>query len=281
MKIPLLRSILLCSSQAGYETARLRWRALVSTQHGEARNRYEVSDLLKGLLRNAREPALYESGTGSKHAITVSNIHRAKGSEFDSVIVIDDVIEAMANTETEDVLEHKVCYVALTRPKVRIERAEIPKQYIYIMKNPTRRCFKSMVRKKYINNIEVGSDTDVNARSLAAENNTQSYLRKHVHPGMRLKLIKCSEGTKPYVAYRIVPEDNERVVLGYTSKSFACELEQAIQHIYNNMHYSVKYEVYPHAFCDVYVHKVTTCISGMPPFLRAQEPLGMSVFGLA
>ena len=260
--------------EAGYEIARARWMALVSTQRGEARNRYEVADLLKGLLRNAREPLLYESGTGSKHAITVSNIHRAKGSEFDSVIVIDDVIAAMADPETEDVLEHKVCYVALTRPKAKIERAEIPKQYIYIMKNATRRCFKSMVRKKYINNIEVGSDTDVDAKSLATDRNAQKYLRESVHSGMRLKLIKCPEGTKSYVAYRIVLEDDERVTLGYTSKTFAYELEKAIQQIYNNMHYSVKYEVYPHAFCDVYVHNITTCVSGIAP-----APAGARTFG--
>lgn len=95
--------------EAGYEMAHMRWTALVSTQRGEARKRYEVADLLKGLLRNAKEPMLYESGTGAKYSITVSNIHRAKGKEFDSVIVIDDVIEAMADPDTEDLLEHKVC----------------------------------------------------------------------------------------------------------------------------------------------------------------------------
>lgn len=258
---------------AGYELARLRWAALISTQYGEAQNRYEVADLLKGLLKNAREPLLFASGSGPKQAITVSNIHRAKGNEFDSVIVIDDVIAAMADSEKEDILEHKVCYVALTRPKLKIERAEIPKQYIYIMKNPTRRCFKSMVRKKYINNIEVGSDTDVDARSFAVDKNTQRYLRKSAHPGMRLKLLKCPEGTKPYVAYRIVPEDNEKIVLGYTSKTFAGELEQAIQQIYN-MHCSVKYEVYPHAFCDVYVHNIITCVSGLAPI-----PAGSRTYG--
>ena len=76
------------------------------------------------------------------------------------------------------------------------------------------------------------------------------------------------------MAYRIVPEDNEKIVLGYTSKSFACELEQAIQQIYNNMHYSVKYEVYPHAFCDVYVHNITTCVSGLAPV-----PAGARTYG--
>lgn len=260
--------------EGGYELAQMRWRALVSSQRGEVRKRYEVADLLKGILRNAKDPMLFGPGTGVKHSITVSNIHRAKGKEFDSVIVIDDVIEAMAKPDTEETLEHKVCYVALTRPKIRIERAEFPKQYIYSIKNSTRRCFKPMIRKKYINNIEVGSDTDVDVLSLAADENTQRYLRQKVYTGMRLKLIKCPEETKPYIAYRIVPEDNEKTVLGYTSKPFACELEQAIQQIYNNMHYSVKYEVFPHAFCDVYVHGITTCVSGIGP-----APAGAKAFG--
>jgi len=260
-----------------YETARLRWMALVSTQRGEARNRYEVSDLLKGLLRNAREPMLYESGTAPKHAITVSNIHRAKGKEFDSVIVIDDVIEEMASPDTEDLLEHKVCYVALTRPRKKVERAEISKKdkQIYITRNEdkSKRCAKAGGFKKYISHFEVGSDTDLDLRSLASNKKLQQHIRKSLCPGIRLKLIKCPEGTKPYVTYRIVLEDNEKFVLGYTSKSFARELEKAIQHI-KNINCSVFYEVYPHAFCDVYIHNITTCISGIDPI-----PEGARTFG--
>ena len=40
------------------------------------------------------------------------------------------------------------------------------------------------------------------------------------------------------------------------------------------MHYSVKYEVFPHAFCDVYVHGITTCVSGIGP-----APAGAKTFG--
>lgn len=263
--------------EAGYEMAQMRWMALVSTQCGKTRSRYEVADLLKGLLRNAREPMLYESGTGSRHSITVSNIHRAKGKEFDSVIVIDDVIEAMADPNTEDLLEHKVCYVALTRPKKKVERAEISKKdkQIYITRNDdqSNRCAKAGGFKRYISHFEVGSDADLDLRSLAADNKLQQYIRKSVHSGMRLKLLKCPEGTEPYVVYRIVLEDDEKLVLGYTSKSFARELEKAIQHI-KNMNCSVYYEVYPHAFCDVFVHNITTCVSGIAPV-----PAGARTYG--
>jgi len=263
--------------EAGYETARKRWDALASTRQGEARNRYEVADLLKGLLRNAKEPMLFESETDAKYAITVSNIHRAKGKEFDSVIVVDDVIEAMTDPDKEDLLEHKVCYVALTRPKKKVERAEISEKdkHIYITRNDdqSKRCAKAGGFKRYISHFEVGSDTDLDMKSLATDSNLQQYIRKNVHSGMRLKLIKCPKGTKPYVVYRIVLEDNEKIVLGYTSKSFAHELEKAIQHI-KNMNCSVYYEVYPHAFCDVFIHNITTCVSGITPF-----PAGARTYG--
>ena len=127
--------------------------------------------------------------------------------------------------------------------------------------------------KRYISHFEVGSDTDLDLRSLAADSKLQQYIQKNIHSGMRLKLIKCPEGTKPYVVYRIVLEDNEKIVLGYTSKSFAHELEKAIQHI-KNINCSVYYEVYPHAFCDVFVHNITTCVSGISPV-----PAGARTYG--
>lgn len=263
-----------------YEIARQRWYALISTIPGEAKQRYEVSDLLKGLIRNARDPVLYTSGVGGSYAITVSNIHRAKGKEFDSVIVIDDVIEAMASKESEELLEHKVCYVALTRPKKRIERAEISQKdkMIYITRNEdgSKRCAKAGgFAKRYLSHFEVGSDTDVNAHSLAENKELQQYIRKKVTPGTRLKLKKCSQGTmgKDYVIYKIVLEDNENIVLGYTSASFAIELEKAIKHIMK-LHCSVYYDVYPHAFCDVYVHNITTCVSGLLPVPKGAKTYG-------
>lgn len=263
--------------QVDDETAHLRWMALVSTQRDETRNRYEVADLLKELLRNAREPMLYESGFDSKYAVTVSSIHRAKGKEFDSVIVIDDVIETMANPDTDDLLEHKVCYVALTRPRKKIERAAISKmdKQIYTTKNAdnSKRCAKAGGFKRYISHFEVGSDTDLDLRSFASDGELQQHIRKSLYPGTRLKMIKCPKGTNPYVSYRVVLEDNEKIVLGYTSQSFAQELEKAIQHI-KNISGSVYYEVYPHAFCDVYIHKITTCISGIAPI-----PEGARTFG--
>lgn len=41
-----------------------------------------------------------------------------------------------------------------------------------------------------------------------------------------------------------------------------------------NVNCPIYYQVYPHAFCDVYVHNITTCISGMSPV-----PVGAKTFG--
>lgn len=264
---------------AEYENARKHWMALASTHQGQSKSRYEISELLKELLKYAREPMLFESGDEPNYAITVSNIHRAKGKEFDSVIVIDDVIEAMTRPDTEGLLEHKVCYVALTRPKKQIERAEIAARdkRIYITQNDdqSKRCAKAggFGNKCYISHFEVGGDSDIDLPSFAADVERQQYIKNQAYPGMRLKLLKCPERTKSYVVYRIVPEEKESLVLGYTSAPFARELERAIQHI-KSINCKVYFKLYPSALCDVYVHKITTCIS-----MRAPFPAGARTFG--
>jgi len=264
--------------EAEYEIAKIRWLALTSTQSGKTRSRYEISDLLKGLLQNSKDPVLYESGDGSEHyAITVSNIHQAKGREFDTVMVMDGVIRSMADPDKENLQEHKVCYVALTRPKERIEKFELADWTISIEnEDKSKRYAKAggfNGAKKYLSHFEVGYDTDLDPESFAENKDRQQYIRASIDSGMRMKLIKCPEGTKDYIVYQLVPEDNEKIVLGYTSRSFARELEKAIQKIIC-ISCPVYYRVYPHAFCDVYIQSVTSCVAVMRPV-----PAGAKLFG--
>lgn len=252
-----------------YETAKVRWAALLSTQTGETKRRIEIKDLLLGLLRNARESDLYKSNNVKDYAITISNIHRAKGKEFDSVIVIDDVISAMTDTEQDDILEHKVCYVALTRPKKLIERVPLSTQYIYITPNETRRCSKASRRpgkRPYISHFEVGADNDLEETSFAENSERQEYIKNRLKPGTRLKLKKCPMNGEGYVVYCVVVEDQEHIVLGYTGKVFARELNSSMQRIFK-ITFNVSYDAFPHAFCDVYVDDIISCISSMvaPP----------------
>lgn len=237
------------------------WEALTSTQRDSSRTHYEIEDLLHGIFQNARNPLLFDEPTEKPATITISNIHRAKGREFDSVLVLQDVLENMTDAENNDLLEHKVCYVALTRPKKKVEKIPLKTQYIYIAKDETRRCFRAggFGQKKYLSHFEVGDGADFDARAYARSVEIQQYIQT-LKPDTRLKLLKCPEGTKPFTVYKIVPEENESIVLGYTTLTFARSMEGAIQRVYSNSH-SIAYKYFPNIFGDVYLDGLTTCVS--------------------
>ena len=113
----------------------------------------------------------------------------------------------------------------------------------------------------------------MDAKSFANDENIQRYIQKNICSGISLKLIKCPERTKSYVVYKIVLEENPNAVLGYTSKSFARELEKSMQHIMG-INCSVYHRVYPNAFCEVYVHDTATYLSTTAPV-----PAGAKTFG--
>lgn len=236
------------------------WDALISTQKNPTRTHLEIEDILRGILQNARNPLLFDEPTDTPAEITVSNVHRAKGREFDYVLVLQDVLESMTDEENNDLLEHKVCYVAITRAKKAVEKVPLKKQYIYISKDGTRRCFKAGGRfRRYLSHFEVGMSSDFNPRTFGESEEIQKYIHD-LKPDTRLKLLKCPEKTKGYVRYRIVPEDDEREVLGYTTPEFAKSMEAAIQKIYSTSR-SIEYKYYPNTFGDVYVDGLATCIS--------------------
>ncbi|MBR4400575.1 MAG: ATP-dependent helicase [Synergistes sp.] len=237
------------------------WDALISTQRYQSKNHYEIEDLLRGVFQNARNPLLFEEPDNVPTTVTVSNIHRAKGREFDSVLILQDVLENMTDEEKCDLLEHKVCYVALTRPKKKVEKILLKPQYIYISKDEARRCFKAggFRSKKYLSHFEVGEGSDFDTRSFARSPEIQEYIQS-MKPGTRLKLLKCPEETKSYVLYSVAPEDDDRTILCYTTPTFAKSMERAIQRIFSNSH-SIAYKYYPNVFGEIYIDGLTTCIS--------------------
>lgn len=268
------------------DIANVYWQALISGEVDSTNNHHKVEDVLKGIIHNGRNALLFENPGDDMARITVSNIHRAKGKEFDSVIVLGDVIDAMADQDNPNLLEDKVCYVALTRAKNSIEKAEISDQYIYVSKDDDRRCFKAGYRKKYLSHFEVGHTGDVDETSFADSMAIQNYIRDQIVVGERLKLIKCKEGFKDYTAYRIVPEDDEKVTLGYTTRSFSCAMIKALQRIFDNYHSDLN-KYLPNILSDIYVDHKITCISehnklpGSIQFGDVQLWMGVSISGFA
>lgn len=250
------------------------WNALISTQIDGTKRHYEIEDILRGLLQNPRDPLLYEDPCNDSDDIVVSNIHRAKGREFDTVLIVNDVLDAMADDETNDLLEHKVCYVALTRPKKEIEKVVLKPQYIYISHDETRRCFRSggFGKKKYLSHFEVGDSSDLSARSFARDTMIQKYIQR-MPQDSRLKLLKCSDEIEPYVIYSIVPEEDEHTVLGYTSAAFSRSMEKSIQRIYSN-NSTIAHKYYPGIFRDIYFDGLNTCISSSDAGIPGAKKIG-------
>ncbi len=243
--------------------AKLYWEAMISSQYDITGDYYEIENLLAGLLKNARDPLLFmEPQDHAPARITVSSIHRAKGREFDTVIVLDDLFYELMKPDEENELEHKVCYVALTRSKKRLEKAHIKTQYIYIMKDQSRRCFKQggYDHKKYLSHFEVGEPGDLDNRSFALNGKVQNDIKRDAVNGSRLKLIKSQERSNGSVIYRIVPEENEKEVLGYTTPGFCNSMESAIQRIFNNPG-RIDPRYFPNRFSEIYSGGLTTCVS--------------------
>ena len=272
---------------ADSECAMQHWTALINTQNDNTKTRYEVEDLLKGLVRNAKEALLFTSMEDETSCVTISNIHRAKGKEFDHVIIPDDVI--FGCDDDGSILEHKVCYVALTRPRKSIERAELSKRksdrYIYINPNENKRCFKAglMRNNKSLSHFEVGMDTDLEAVSFGKSENTQKFLRESLPPGTPLRLVKYpqNDNPNPWVTYFLEAEvEGAKVKLGQTGSLFAAELDQALRRLKNLPSDADIYDyVYPHAFDNLYADKTITCLSAASSAPKAAKTFGsMSIW---
>ena len=260
---------------ADIEKERNAWNALLSTQYGDGQSRYSVETLLEGILRNGKAKELFVSNEVDAK-VTVSNIHRAKGREFDSVLVLGEVLTPQ-DSEKDDLQEHKVRYVAITRPKHKLADLKMGKQFIYVDR-ATRRCFQANFSKfkknqRYLSHIEVGLNGDVDIRSFAEDRHIQDYIKNELKPGTRVKLIKCPESATPWVQYKIVLEENENVIIGRTGKGFSIGLRNAIEKL-NWPGYTVTRSAFPNILGDIYVGSKVSCISASGVGLAGAKSYG-------
>lgn len=257
------------------------WDALVSTQRDQNRPWYDVEDILKGILYSPKDPLLFENAEEMTASITVSNIHRAKGREFDSVLVLDDVLQQMQDPEKDDINEHKVCYVAVTRPRKKINRFKLSgrNNFFYSLANDEGRCFKSNKSpgKKvgYLSHIEIGKSRDLLEVSFAASAERQKYIRNNIRPDMGILLKKMPENEILYgnMSYSIHLDDNPAFTLGHMGQGLRWGIVNAWQRIFNNKS-SIAYSYFPEILTEVYVERLTSCIS-----LNNGDCPGAKVFG--
>ena len=109
--------------------------------------------------------------------LTVSTIHRSKGREYDSVIILDELLQ----DETKDLEEHRVKYVALSRARSSIFRSSMKKLFFRTLED--RRCFSVGTvfknNNKYLKNFEVGLKDDLNVDYFASADALQEWIREN------------------------------------------------------------------------------------------------------
>ena len=210
-----------------------------------------VPDLLRGIRDCGRANGLYIDSPNSK--VTVSTIHRSKGREYDTVMVLNNLL----SDEPDSMEEQRVNYVALSRARDHMYRVELPKVYFGTIAN--RRCFtvryNPRTRKPYLHLFEIGRPGDFNANSFCIRDGVQQYLRENYQylKDREVYLEKAGSGYGEYCIYYIVLKENG-MVLGETGREFADDLGTAIRKTKNlPWHAQIRDYVYPKRFNDIYI----------------------------
>lgn len=234
-------------TKTGIETsdAKVIWNLLLANRTTKNETP-KLSELLE-LLQTHQYDYLFDDATERKR-LTVSNIHQARGMEFDYVCIDDDFLRFFEKEEEE----MKTFYVAVTRAK--------EKNYALIDTRALRgiqrdifkrgRKFQLQQKVKTLTHIEVfsnGDRVDVHPEDFLVSNmaNAQSMIAS-----LKLNdplLLVYDKGKKRY-AIKV-----KNTIIGWMSEAFT----SAVQYQNDN-----KLPIY---LDDVYVDGVFTYISGSEP----------------
>ena len=240
---------------AGVESC---WKALIENVQKKD-SWYEVRDLLNAVLRRGKNRALFRYAT-EESGLTVSNIHRAKGKEYDMVLVPEYLLDELIKSGKDLVNEHKVCYVACTRPRSSLKTIQLKKVYVS-RDRKTGRCFEGKFKngkkgQRYLACMEVGLSGDIDVMSLANEE-TQRYIRDVLKEEDRILLRREISGDR--VRYSIRPENEPERVLGYMSAGFSNEVAR-FKRFLSLWKGKIDSKYYPPGMDNIMVTKKTSCI---------------------
>lgn len=210
--------------------------------------------------------------------LTVSTIHKAKGSEFDRVILVDSDIEE-SSTSAE---EARIRYVALTRPKNQL--ITMKKNRTYFRRTMSGRVIRTNIHspykrlKKYCSNIVVGLTGDVNCCSFVSGEfdnalALQEYITNNINLYDELSVIRSQSNERLEIMHK-------EHCIGTLSRSMLDEIKMGI----DATDYSYNL---PDTLTNVYVSGITTEIlkrfdSSVPvEFQKSKICYGIQITGLA
>lgn len=200
--------------------------------------------------------------------IVVSTIHRAKGREYDRVILLEDSIISVLDREYDSKSltdELKTFYVSITRPKNELLLTKFKrKSYLQSINNSERRWVEtnkfSKLKHKNIAFLEIGKEADVDGTSFIDLNtfndeesvfNNQKYVIENINKGDELTLRKFIDfdGNDKYK----ILHNNKTI--GNMSNNFTHQLRTAIKQV-QGFCYDLPIEIQ-----QVYVDEIITYIT--------------------
>lgn len=160
--------------------------------------RLGVNELLKAIYMSQIDDVIFNNHEESN--IIVSNIHKAKGREYESVLVQDSFIKKL-NRNDIDIGEFKTLYVAVTRPKKQLLAADMISgdgaRLVTIFKTQRKRWAKYVNRA--IKFMEIRGNTDIDIDSYQQNGkDVQKYISSQVKVGDEIILRK----SKPNEIFR-------------------------------------------------------------------------------
>lgn len=196
--------------------------------------------------------------------ITISTIHRSKGREYDTILLLDNYEAYFRRRDIEIEKEIKVFYVAVTRAKKNIFTTRFKHDvYMQTVNNEDSRWIetKFWFGKKKINKIEIGKENDIIETSFIDEdilegysaNYIQAYILNNVKRNDSVKLKKRMEQHSIY--YDIYHNGN---IIGRMSKVFVDSITKAYRKIYKVP--SINPTYLPDEISEVYIDNICTYV---------------------
>lgn len=251
------------------------WKCLCKLTNSPNPTEIDVSNLITALmLKNNIPHEFYQKAP----MLTVSTIHKAKGSEFERVIFIESERKKFSSESTE---EARIRYVALTRPRTQFITMTENRKYFYrmvsgrVIETGLHNLYKT--KNKYCKSIVVGLTGDLNTASFVQGDfdsalTLQEYIIQHIKCYDKLSVKKSAAGF-----YKIYHKGNR---IGTLSQKMIEEIRAGISSTdyKNNL---------PNQLEDLYVSGITTELltthhSNIPKeYQQSKICFGIQITGLA
>lgn len=250
------------------------WQYICKLSESQDKAVINVEKLVNALTNVNNIPSYF---CNNDPMLTVSTIHKAKGSEFDRVILIKSDIEI----SSESAEEARIRYVALTRPKTQFITMKKRKKYFKRIISgriiETGMHYKSKCNK-YCKCITVGFTGDIDNNSfVSGDFNSVLDLQEYIINNIKLYDKLCAKRIADSEIYKIYHEER---CIGMLSKKMIDEIRAGVEAT------DYRYKL-PDRLDNFYVSKITTEIlkkfdANVPvEYQKSRICFGIQITGLA